>query len=239
MPVTEAEWKACTDPGPMLEFLRGKASDRKLLLFACGCCHRLWHLLLDERSRLAVKVTERFADGTATSQDQEQAFQANWDFNEGMEGDSGLAAIAAHSAACSRLKTPPQFEIHPLENANSASRWAAHAVASPKADRISVDDEFHDLVPWVSERTAQAALLRCIIGPLPFRPVLLPSALLSSNLIALTQGIYADRRFEAIPVLADALEEAGCYDAEIMNHCRELRPHSRGCWVVDLLLAKE
>ena len=61
--VTEAEWLACTDPQPMLEYLRGKASDRKLRLFACACCRRLWHLMNDKRSRDAADVAEEYADG--------------------------------------------------------------------------------------------------------------------------------------------------------------------------------
>src|SRR3954466_6373424 len=64
--MTESEWVACTDPRPMLGFLRGRASDRRLRLFAVACCRRIWDLLPDERCRSALETAERFADGLAS-----------------------------------------------------------------------------------------------------------------------------------------------------------------------------
>jgi hypothetical protein len=55
----------------------------------------------------------------------------------------------------------------------------------------------------------------------------------------LARGIYDDRAFDRLPILADALEDAGCHDTAILDHCRQPGPHVRGCWVVDLLLGKE
>src|SRR5262249_1193073 len=72
-PMTESEWLTATDPTPMLAFLAGNASDRKLRLFAAACCRQVWHLLTDERSRKAVKVAERYADGLA---DEDELFTA-------------------------------------------------------------------------------------------------------------------------------------------------------------------
>jgi hypothetical protein len=89
---------------------------------------------------------------------------------------------------------------------------------------------------------AKADFLRCIFGPLLFRPITIDPKWLTWNdgtVPNLAQAIYDERRFEDTPILADALMDAGCHDEEILAHCRGPGPHVRGCWVVDLLLAKE
>ena len=65
--MTETEWLACDDPAPMLEYLQGAGAGRKLQLFACACCRRVWHRLPDPRSRFAVEETEAFIDGEISS----------------------------------------------------------------------------------------------------------------------------------------------------------------------------
>jgi len=89
-----------------------------------------------------------------------------------------------------------------------------------------------------SESKARHWFLDCIFGN-PFRPVTLNPAWRTATVIALAEAIYADRAFDRLPILADALEEAGCTSAEVLNHCRQPGEHVRGCWAVDLVLGKQ
>lgn len=100
----------------------------------------------------------------------------------------------------------------------------------------------------LAERSANATLLRDIFGN-PFRPVTLDRAWLAWNghtIPKLAQTIYDERDLPSghldagrLAILADALEEAGCSNVDILSHCRSPAPHVRGCWVVDLLLGKK
>jgi hypothetical protein len=88
------------------------------------------------------------------------------------------------------------------------------------------------------EPAAQSSLLRCIVGN-PFRPVSLDPNWRTTTVLALAQGIYDERAFDRLPILADALQDAGCDNKEMLAHCRGEGPHARGCWVVDLVLGKQ
>jgi hypothetical protein len=84
---------------------------------------------------------------------------------------------------------------------------------------------------------AQAGLLRDIFGN-PFRPPTFDPSWRTSTAVGLARSIYAARAFDRLPILADALEEAGCDNPDVLSHCRGDGPHVRGCWVVDLVLGK-
>jgi hypothetical protein len=86
------------------------------------------------------------------------------------------------------------------------------------------------------ERPAQADLVRCLAGN-PFRPVTFDPAWRTRTAVALAEAIYADRAWDRLPILGDALEDAGCANADVLAHCRGGGPHARGCWVIDGLLA--
>jgi hypothetical protein len=219
--MTEAEWLACTDPTPMLEFLRGKASDRKLRLFACVCCRRIWHLLVDPRSRHAVEVAERYADGQATEEEREMAAEEAWEVNVTDNDRAGRAAnIAADLPGC---------------------EWGSAVGVSGNA-AFAVGRNAGGITARQNEQRLQCAVLRDLFGPLPFHPVAVsPSALAwrAGTIPKLAQATYTHRAFDRLPELANALEQAGCTNADILGHCRQPGAHVRGCWVVDLLLGKE
>ena len=88
------------------------------------------------------------------------------------------------------------------------------------------------------QKKKDAEVVRDLFGN-PFRPVPLDASWLTAIVVSLAESVYAGRSFEGMPILGDALEEAGCTNADILGHCRGPGPHVRGCWVVDLLLGKE
>lgn len=99
-----------------------------------------------------------------------------------------------------------------------------------------------DCTQTLAARPGVAALqctwLREIVGN-AFRLVAIDQQWLTPNVVALANAIYDEQRFSDCPILADALEQAGCDDADIQSHCRGKGPHVRGCWVVDLILGKQ
>jgi hypothetical protein len=261
--MTEQEWLQCTDPQKMLEFLRGKASDRKLRLFACACARRVWHLMEDKGSRTAVQIAEGFADGCdteysrRTAEERAEAIraEANAEYereysdayaagNETIaDGFLCLAGVEAASAARQTV-LPCAFEAakeaakaacYADEFTVQAKRWAA------ATGRYTGDFELRD-------RPRQAALARCIFGNLWQSPPaeLGPWLTWNSGVVRqLAEGAYQERRLPAgilgrarLEVLADALEEAGCTNSAMLTHCRQGGKHVRGCFVVDLLVAK-
>ena len=214
--MTEAEWLAFSgaEPPPMMQFLRLLATDRKLTLFAVACCRRIAHLIGEEDCRRLVTVAEAFADGLATEQE--------------------LGVAEERASLASRGKGS-----HALYAAIHVGRpyptWLS-IVFTYAAGAAVVGDT--DIVPQAQHhRNEQAVLLRDIFGN-PFRTVAADPVWLTTTVLQLAGCIYADRAFDRLPILADALQDAGCNSDEILDHCRGGGPHVRGCWVVDLILGK-
>jgi hypothetical protein len=230
--MTEEEWLACAEPDEILKSLGDKVSERKLRMFAAACCRRIWELLPDERSRKAVEIAERYADARATDEELETASDAAcavWD--EDRERDStgeGNWEGFGDSYSCSASLAAYNVAI-PVE-------WWGAAPAFVAPDEIAREATSDSR----AEGAAQCVLLRDIFGS-PFRPEAVDSFWMTWNggtIPKLAQTIYDVRRFQDLPILADALEEAGCTNADILDHCRLPGEHVLGCWVIDLLLGK-
>lgn len=213
--LTEAEWLASTNPLPMLEYLGRGVSARKLRLFACACCRRFWPVL-DERGRAIVEAAERYAEGIASVQEL-----------AALRGEQPLV-LGAH------YWSNDSFTIHHAAMQTlEEDAWQAALYTSSHAEALADPS-------WDREDVAQCVLLRCLFGN-PFATVHWNPALLSWHeglLVAMARRMYESRDFAEMPVLADGLEDAGCTDATILNHCRQPGEHARGCWVVDFLVGK-
>ncbi|QEL17428.1 hypothetical protein [Limnoglobus roseus] len=209
--MTEAEWLAGTDSTLLLAFLEGKASSRKFRLFAVACCRRLLPLAPTKRNQEDVESAERFADGTIPES------QLNAVFYQRIERASPI------HTTCAML--PDAFHAA-IISANQTSR-SISLQKPPKGRRDA----------RIGEGTTQTTFLRDIFGN-PFRPVNFSPAWLTPTVVSLAEGIYEDRAFDRLPILADALQDAGCEDADVLGHCRGDGVHVRGCWVVDGVLGK-
>jgi hypothetical protein len=247
--MTEQEWLACTDPTPMLEFLRGKASERKLRLFAVVCCRRAPHLLPDRGVERLLDVVERYADGLA-SEEEVTAFHCEWlSLDVGRPSQVFFAAMPAGwryvGSILQGTVTTIANLVHEIadvirERANDREA----ALRAPPGEEIRAARLARASAETArsGERATQSSLLRDIFGALLFRSIATDPARLAwneSKVRQVAQAIYDERAFDRMPILADALEEAGCTGADILTHCRLPGEHLRGCWVVDLLLGKQ
>lgn len=233
--LTESEWLTCSDPTRMLDFLvPGTTSDRKLRLFACACCRRIWHLLPEAACRDAVELAERYADGVVAAEElvaAGEAFDGLWDryYTEEPGGTPGATAFRACIASSSTTAgDEPRRVPGQLDRYIPVRTWAPASGAAAS----------HGGATGAAEEVAQCELLRDIFGN-PFHPVAFDPAWLTDTAVSLACGMYEGRDFSAMPILADALQDAGCEDGHLLEHCRGPGAHVRGCWVVDLVLGKE
>jgi hypothetical protein len=225
------DWLMTINPTPMLHYLDGRMSGRKMRLLVAGACLRINHLLPD-RCRIAATALELYADSLISTEKYREAWgQAEIECRMCATDPPDATMYAAESVLIPSPPTTPSVE--------SALSIAAMAYGTDAASRVS--EEVYDTAQELNRSFAaeeQAHLVRCLFGN-PFTPVNLNSAWLTSTVLALAHGIYSEKAFDGMPILADALQDAGCDNEDILSHCRSDGSHVRGCWVVDLLLGKE
>lgn len=212
--MTEAQWLTCADPKAMLEFVQGKTSDRKLRLFACQCVREYQRIMgRDAGLTSGIELTERYVDGLATR-------------DEWLEGTRGSFHFGTWKSEAA------------LAEALAGVQTAAGLAGWRHVSQYSTNQESAEL-------RLLTQFVRDIFGN-PFRPVNNPFRSEASclkwrdgTIPKTAQTIYDERCTSGLPILADALEEAGCIDADILNHCRSDGQHVRGCWVIDQILGKQ
>jgi hypothetical protein len=214
--MTEPEWHGCEDSTAMVEFLqceflKGRFSERKMRLFACGWARAVF---FPSHALAAIEAAERFADGQGTR--------------------------AEMSAASAALAARP-YRGAGWEYVQAGWFAALAACAEPAEHALSIDPSpIAMLCATPADKVAMCCQLREVFGN-PFRPIAVSPSWLDGNAATvrkIAQGIYDDRAFHWLPVLADALEEADCTDSTMLAHCRGPAEHVRGCWAIDLLLGK-
>lgn len=215
--MTEAEWITCTDPQRLLQMLpartvRTDRLARKDRLAALACLRQVptW----EPPHAQTIEFLEQSAEGTVTREASQHAV-AN--ARRAIPTDSGRDEHEYDHYIVALM-------LYRVLVSRQAAHHALHAIGG--------------LPHWQEKQESYSDLIRDIFGN-PFRPVSVDPAWRTSTVVGLALAIYTERAFDRMPILADALEDAGCTSQEILAHCRAPGPHVRGCWVVDCLLGKE
>jgi hypothetical protein len=227
----EATWLACTDPEHLAVFCENCRNERKMRLFLCACCHRLWHILTREEVRQAIAIAEQYADGLVDQNHVRTARQTIYKaramapLNSRWEKALSLAAAATRDNVCWEGVGNVLSSL--LEEAKVQADVVGESLV-PRCEqgKAIVEREnrwlcsvIRDLWTPFGWPQIRADWLRWNDGSIP----------------KMAQTIYDERAFDQLPILADALEDAGCTDPAILNHCRQPGTHVLGCWLLDVL----
>ncbi len=222
--MTHDQWLRCaTDPTWMINAIRNRVSARKLRLFAVACAQQVFpHVLTPFRAPIMdmLEMAERYAEGNATAAEL-LAIQNVFRFNEDTRVGYEVCVQDAHAAARRTLQEAPNVVLR------SDQGEVLHRLRDPyEADALRE-----------AEQSKQTTLARCIFGN-PLKKFTFSVNWCTTNTVALAQRIYDERDFTLLPILADALQDAGCDDERFLGHCHAPGPHARGCWGVDRLLGR-
>jgi hypothetical protein len=239
--MTQAEWLVCEDPLALLAFSAARATDRKLRLFLCASCARVLDSTPPHR-----RLFRGYYPGSF--QKLECALSVVEQFAEGLVGSEALA-VARREAETS-VYVPPSIDY----GGETGLDYEAAAVVAAAVEHLvpgdviaacwrATDSQSIRLPGGQASRRSeearwQAMAFRDVCGNL-LLSISFAADWRTDRALAVAQPMYASRDFSAMPVLADALQDAGCDNADILNHCLDPGAHVCGCWVVDLVLGKE
>jgi hypothetical protein len=170
---------------------------------------------MDDRNRTAVEMAEVYAEGGMTDEKLLTYHDEAYGLYESLRGDEQSAALASCDSAWCFVEE----SLAPGSAFFSTNNCLLHLAEIPGLSPVCLN------------------LLHDVFGN-PFRPISINPEWLTSTVVALATGIYEEKAFDRMPILADALQDAGCSNEDILNHCRGPGPHTRGCFVIDLILGK-
>jgi hypothetical protein len=207
-----------------------KLTDRKQRLLACACVRRVWALLAAPELRAVISDAEAFADGWRTIAELKASYTAARLVSEALPRHSPMSLAAW---AATRTATHAQYCNRPFDHRETLhlSQIVTEALIPGEGPN---DPQVRD-VRQVEADIHQSFLVD--IEPPPetgFSP-----EWRNALVVSLAQHIYESWDFAAMPILADALQDTGCDNEAILDHCQGAGSHVRGCWALDLLLAKE
>lgn len=263
--MTEQDWLKCDDPQPMLDFIANSATERKLRLFAVACCRRIWSkitgpqvlaghrflvqmgaedfsdLITPDCGKKAIEIAERYADRMASDEELQAIHEAVHQLSFTSEYHAATHPTGVGTGNTDYLLMAIGDSANAAAHASSfieRSSYVSNDCASAAAYfRCGPDDPVPEPKLDAIEQGHQAVLLREIIGN-PFHQISFDSAWLTFDVVQIAKGAYEDNAFERLPILADALQDAGCETEEILSHLRNNGPHVKGCWALDLIVGK-
>jgi hypothetical protein len=237
--MTEEEWLTAQISDLLLHFIEPKVLDRKLYYFDTACARRIAPLLVFPASSHAVEVLERFAEG-----------QCGKDVFAELSYDVEGAAFCAEAgdipwldaieqlpiSVLTELAANPNLPVESTQRLIISAAYFIDRIFSP----VPAKRRFRDPQPSSTGSYFQPVSLVHEVFGNPFRTVKFKKAWRTDTALSLARQMYESRDFGAMPILADALQDAGCDNDDVLNHCRDPKQvHVRGCWVVDLVLGKK
>lgn len=237
--ISRTKWQRSKSPGQMMWHLAEEGvfdswrGRRRALLFELACCRRAWSFLEHDLVRPMVDAIEFSVENNV-----------KW---------KRVERIREHLEAALERQLPQEYLLHECDMVRELEATPATLLIN-HLRRFVLSINNHELADFdahylraalglggdrfADELAAQCAIVRDIFAD-PFRPVAFSPAWRTETVVLIARGMYESRDFSGMPVLADALQEAGCENEEILNHCRDAKAtHVRGCWVVDHVLDK-
>jgi hypothetical protein len=212
-------------------------SHRLLYLMAVAVFRSVERLVPQPRWRELLDTVEAYADGEGTFDQLSDAKDASGYVTRGLPAAAAAAAWCVHWLTDEyKLERGVDFATDAVGYQGAVAAGVLSAGASLSKARAAWGKPAFKGAKRAHER-ALCGLIRDIFGN-PFRPIRLAPGWRTADVLALARGVYDDRAFDRLPILADALVDAGCDDETVLAHCRSDGPHVRGCWVVDLVLGE-